>query len=108
MSKVAFSYVTCLNYLKLQNTFSLFQPIDVSHIYEPDLHERRQKRLPKNNKKGPEVRSVLVQIQLHSVSLKSSLTRDFHMLSKLYMITIIFRVHKIVDQGLRPKRGGKE
>ena len=70
-----------------QNSFSLFQPIDVSHIYEPDLHERRQKRLPKNNKKGPEVRPVLVQIQLHSVSLKSSLTRDFHMLTIETLIT---------------------
>ena len=37
----------------------LFQPVDVSHIYVPDLHERRQKRVSKNNnmKRGSEVNS---------------------------------------------------
>ena len=38
----------------------LFQPVDVSHIFVPDLHERPQKRLPKvnNMKRASEVRSV--------------------------------------------------
>ena len=38
----------------------LFQPVDVSHIYVPDLHERQQKRLPKKNNmtRGSEVRSA--------------------------------------------------
>ena len=27
----------------------LLQPVDVSHIYVPDLHERQQRRSPKKN-----------------------------------------------------------
>ena len=36
----------------------LFQPVDVSHIYVPDLHEQQQRRVPKKNgiKRGSEVR----------------------------------------------------
>ena len=39
-------------------TILLFQPVDVSHIFVPDLHERPQKRLPKMNnmKRASEVR----------------------------------------------------
>ena len=43
------------------NSFSLFQPIDVSHIYRADLDETQQKRLPKksNTKTTSEVRSKI-------------------------------------------------
>ena len=41
-------------------TFFLFQPVDVSHIFVRDLHERQQRKVPKKNnmKTESEVRSV--------------------------------------------------
>ena len=41
-------------------TFLFSQPVDVSHIYVADLHERQQKKLAKNNhtKTANKVRSV--------------------------------------------------
>ena len=97
-----------------QNTLYMFQPQDMSHIFRPDLHERRQKRRPTNNNitKGTTVRSIIILIENQSKLMTDHFL--FHTNSKTkqrlsHGVTIKhdhnhFRVQSGVSLGLTEKR----